>query len=388
MAIMTVIDDNLTPALKPDVNFATLPAQPTPEEFFVLSRVNGQLTIAQLCAVTGLGREKTLLALEKLRDVGLLELPTSSNDSGSATPAPETHSPAGANPAPAPEASTENRNNEKPARSSQKTPDYSLLPIAFEDFEFDPELLAQEVEIDDPIKREILYLFSQLPHINHYQLLGVAPTATRKELRQGYFALSRRFHPDLFFRKLLGDYETRIEKLFQQTVKAYDTLSNPKKRAAYDEALANATPQRPASFSTSIGEERSEPMGDPRAAADKKRDMAFTILVGRGDAHASSGDWSRACEEYKNALRVKRDLDLALRVAHALLNAHTQNEQAFLFARAALKMDEDCIDALLILGELCERIGAADEALSHYLKALQIAPTRVDIQKHIESLRG
>lgn len=379
MANMTVLNDNLTPALKPNVNFATLSAQPTPEEFFVLSRINGQLTIAQLCAVTGLGREKTLLALQKLREVGLLEMPNldaPDTQPSTSTPA-ENHAEAHPN--------TSTENNTKPTSTA---PNYDLLPIAFEDFTFDHELLAQQVEIDDQIKQEILYLFGQLHHINHYQLLGVPPTATRKELRNGYFALSRRFHPDLFFRKLLGDYETRIEKLFQRTVKAYETLSHQKKRAAYDESLSSDTAPHAPSIPASLTDPPSEPGDDPQTSADKKRDMAFTILVSRGDGHAAANDWAKACDEYKNALRVKRDPELALRVAHALLDTRTESDLAFLFARAALKMDEDCIDALLILGELYQRSDAPDEALTHYQRALQIAPTRVDIQQQIDSLRG
>lgn len=371
MAIMTVFDDNLTPVLRSNVDFSALAAQPTPEEFFVLSRVNGQLTIAQLCAVTGLGREKTLRALEKLRDVGLLNLSGSDPDDRTET-----------------SAATEQVSSDTRQNSRDRTPNYSRLPIMFDDFTFDHELLAQQVEIDDAIKREILYVFDQLNNIDHYQLLGVDSKANRKEIRDGYFALSRRFHPDLFFRKLLGDYEVRIEKLFQRTVKAYETLSNPKKRAAYDESLTAAGSPNTTSSSTSEAPIQPEYNENPQTQADKKRDMAFTILVSRADTHAASQDWNRACEEYKNALRIKRDLDLALRVARTLMDTRTENEQAFIFARAALKMDQDCIDALLILGELYQSIDAHDEALSHFRRALEIAPTRLDIHDLIEHLSG
>ncbi len=364
---MTVFDDNSTPELRLNVDFSTLAAQPTPEEFFVLSRVNGQLTIAQLCGVTGLGREKTLLALEKLRDVGLLKLSDTTDDSS-----------------PDISAATEQNSTEPAQPPRTKEPNYTFLPISLDGFAFDEEILAQQVEIDEAIKREILYVFAQLNDIDHYQLLGVDRKASRKEIRNGYFALTRRFHPDLFFRRLLGDYEVRIEKLFQRTVKAYETLSHPKKRAAYDETLAQSASSTPTSSLTS--ETPSQPEYGETAQVEKKRDMAFTILVNRADGHASQGDWNRACEEYKNALRIKRDLDLALRVARTLLDARTENEQAFVFASAALKMEQDCIDALLILGELYQVIGAHDDALAHYRRAQEIAPSRLDIQQLIEQL--
>jgi len=57
-----------------------------------------------------------------------------------------------------------------------------------------------------------------------YQLLGVANTATQEEVREAYRRLIRLTHPDV----------GGTDMLFRQVKEAYDTLSDPDRRAEYD----------------------------------------------------------------------------------------------------------------------------------------------------------
>ncbi len=59
---------------------------------------------------------------------------------------------------------------------------------------------------------------------DHYSTLGVSKTATADEIKKAYRKLAAQHHPDRG-----GD-----TKKFQEVQAAYDTLSNPDKRAAYD----------------------------------------------------------------------------------------------------------------------------------------------------------
>src|SRR5512146_1666728 len=65
---------------------------------------------------------------------------------------------------------------------------------------------------------------------NHYALLGLPYDATPEEIRSAYFLLARTLHPDVN-----ADPEAREKFLAVQ--KAYDVLSNPKKRDEYDATL-------------------------------------------------------------------------------------------------------------------------------------------------------
>jgi tetratricopeptide (TPR) repeat protein len=72
-----------------------------------------------------------------------------------------------------------------------------------------------------------------------YELLDIDVDASRKEVRDRYFALSKRFHPDKVSTKSDQDLKHKLEILFARLTKIYDTLSNPKSREEYDKSVSD-----------------------------------------------------------------------------------------------------------------------------------------------------
>lgn len=63
---------------------------------------------------------------------------------------------------------------------------------------------------------------------NPYQTLGVKSTATQKDIKRAFRKLAMKYHPD-------KNKDPDAEKKFQNIAKAYEILSNEKKREEYDE---------------------------------------------------------------------------------------------------------------------------------------------------------
>ena len=64
---------------------------------------------------------------------------------------------------------------------------------------------------------------------SHYATLEVAPTATQREIRAAYRRLARATHPDGH----AGD--PAMERRFKRIARAYEVLSDPGRRPAYDQ---------------------------------------------------------------------------------------------------------------------------------------------------------
>jgi curved DNA-binding protein CbpA len=95
---------------------------------------------------------------------------------------------------------------------------------------------------------------------DYYELLDITPNADADQIKEAYYAVARRYHPDRFHLKSGTSMHSRLGSAFAQVTQAYETLSDPERRASYD-----ATLERKRQFASSA----------PKPTAPPPRDEEF-----------------------------------------------------------------------------------------------------------------
>ncbi|HYJ84574.1 MAG TPA: DUF4388 domain-containing protein [Pyrinomonadaceae bacterium] len=75
---------------------------------------------------------------------------------------------------------------------------------------------------------------------DHYELFDLPLRAETHEVKDAYYGLARRYHPDLYHLKSGTSLHHDLGSAFARVTQAYETLMNPNTRAAYDSALERA----------------------------------------------------------------------------------------------------------------------------------------------------
>jgi curved DNA-binding protein CbpA len=84
------------------------------------------------------------------------------------------------------------------------------------------------------MQRELEELESKGDRLTHYELLSVAADADGGTVRRAYLEKSKRFHPDAWYRRDVGEFGPLLSKWFQRLSAAYQVLSDEESRAGYD----------------------------------------------------------------------------------------------------------------------------------------------------------
>lgn len=259
-------------------------------------------------------------------------------------------------------------------------------------------------------ERELLELDAKLAGANHYEALGLKPGAQPEAVRQAFRELSRRFHPDRFFGKDLGELRPKVDGIFRRLVEAQQVLTDPERLAAYlleNPALAAAArraakpPGAPAEPPAPKSEEELARDGERRARFAKHPYLAKTAhvqgLVVRAKRCLADKDYHQALSLLTNATELDaqhpeaRALLMEARKKSDLLRSETEakrgrealergdEEGAISAFRAAVLASPANGDAAFRAAQLLERRGEAGlrEAVSFANKAVEADPKSV-----------
>lgn len=134
---------------------------------------------------------------------------------------------------------------------------------------------------------------------DYYKILGVDRTAGTDEIKRAYRKLARKYHPDV-------SKEANAEERFKEVSEAYEALSDPEKRAAYDQLGANY--QQGQDFRPPPGWEFHGGGGFEHGQADQSFSDFFESLFGGGSPFGDMGGGfnSRAYSRHARGPGVRR----------------------------------------------------------------------------------
>lgn len=226
---------------------------------------------------------------------------------------------------------------------------------AFQEEEKPPAPEEMETKPEEGMEKKIaqvLEFHKNLDGFNYYQILGVSQDVSPNEAKKAYFNLARQYHPDLFSRDLPAETLQKIDEVFAQITKAYNTLSDENRRGDYDE-------------------QQKSPVQDKRRNVAKEADKRFR----QGKTLFDQARYDEALVFLEQAVRLSQD-----KAKYFLLLALTQSKLHIYRKEAeknfikATKLEPWSAEAFAGLGLLYKREGLHVKARKQFTRALQIDP--------------
>jgi curved DNA-binding protein CbpA len=112
-----------------------------------------------------------------------------------------------------------------------------FLKVLGDDKQESEEVAREGDDSSEKLREEVARQLHFFSSADFYEVLGVTRQAKTAEVKAAYYQLAKKFHPDRHRQSEHGDMRHKLESLFAIVTQAYETLSDPAQRAAYDERL-------------------------------------------------------------------------------------------------------------------------------------------------------
>jgi tetratricopeptide (TPR) repeat protein len=228
--------------------------------------------------------------------------------------------------------------------------------------------------LDEDLAALIAEKEKQIDGSHFFTVLDVPRNATLQEIKQSYFLLAKRFHPDRFLSPKLRGLRRRAETIFERVSEAYDSLRSEDKRQEYLALLA-----------------------DERLRGDRKRSQmvaqADTQFTAAEEALAR-GDFATAEDLLRRAIDLFHDGADYYAALGWVTYQNPQSSKATRFTLAikhllkALGIKSDCVRAHLGLAKIYEAEEQPAAASRHYQKVLELEPGNAEAKSALQRFPG
>ena len=304
-----------------------------PQEGYLLSRVDGTTTEAQLQRLVPMPAPEYSKALAALLVAGVLE----TRESSSARPLEPTK---------VDERQEPRAEDEELQYSPQEQREYS----------------------------EVLKLAGEIRHRDYYRRLGLAKGATQEQIHATFLELAKLYHPDRARESHLLSLRNELAEIYSAVQEAYDTLGNPEKRGQYEKVLRDSTTSQVDAFKE-----------------EQRRRAARTALVdanvNRAKELARAGDVGMAVQLLDQAVRLEPKAENLLMLARLEFKNPMGAQRARDHLKHAVSLAPDFTEAWLELANFWGTRGKLDRQASCLERILEFDPVNEDVRSTLDSLK-
>lgn len=315
----------------------------TPTEGFVLSRVDGQVTMTDIVSITPLEEEETLRCLYVLVSGGFLEFGAKGRD---LTPS-------------------------KASRRIYEIP-VALPRAASPRAEIHPNGSERDITfLDRQTRDDIIEKHASLARATFYDCLEVSRKAKDAELRKGYLDIVRKYHPDRHGSPYLQELHGMLQEILAKAADAYEALGDPVNRRRYDQTLRSEAPR---------GEVNAAPIESPQPIPPSTAETLAERYFLEAKRYLDNRDYHEAVKLLEEVVELDPSrAEYHRTLAQALQNNPKWRKQAEAHYRTAMKIDPFDLDSLLGLGELYFSLSLKKRAKPLFAMALEIDPGNLEI---------
>lgn len=308
-----------------------------PQEAFLISRAERPTSVAYLIQQSSLDRESALLKICRLEAIGLLS-------SESVTPQTQEH----------------------------RLVSAEVLKRFLERIIDDLEDRPLDLEAQDHLQ-QVSELFSRIGGLSHYEYLDVSVGASSEDVYQAYTELARLVHPAHVDKLGLQGKESILQVLFERATEAYLTLSDPVRRAEYQQLLGDQGPV-------------AGPVVSAEQRVEERQELArenYQAAVARHEIQ----DYYGAIQLLQQAVLSDPQPDY-----YALLGECESHNANWLASAVqnftkAVEMRPDSPELRVQFAEALERGGRAERAVEQLNAALELVPGHSGAAQHLHRLQ-
>ncbi len=317
----------------------------TPEESFVLSRVDGQSSVADIISISPLGEDHTLRCLYALVSSAFLELGAKSRH---LTPSSKRIDPFRG----------ESLRSEPPKKKAESRT---------------PELSPEEEWIRD----DVMAKRSSVATGTYYDWLELRRGAGSQEIKKAYLTMIKRYHPDRLRSQRLAYLRGDLEGLLSKMTEAYKTLSSPVTRRRFDNSLRIEAPR---------GEDlspRNLPKSPEYGGTSSLENIAARYYR-EAKRHFLQNHFHETVELMEEAVRFDSSKARYRKLlARALAKNPYWRRRAEEEYQAALELSPLDGDCLVGLGELYAAAGMTSRATTLFAQALELDPGNAELKERL-----